>query len=52
MKIEKSEDLEIWQESRALSKMVYEITSIEPFSKDFKFKDQIRDAACQVMDDT
>jgi four helix bundle protein len=30
--------------------MVYEITSIEPFSKDFKFKDQLRDAAVSDMD--
>jgi four helix bundle protein len=42
--------LEIWQEARALSKVVYEITCIEPFSKDFKFKDQIRDAAGSTMD--
>ncbi|MBE0637944.1 MAG: four helix bundle protein [Bacteroidales bacterium] len=52
MKIKKFEELEIWQETRALSKMVYEITSIEPFSKDYKFRDQIRDAAGSVMDNT
>lgn len=50
MKIERFEDLEIWQEARALSKMVFEMTSIEPFSKDYKFRDQIRDAAGSVMD--
>jgi len=37
MKIEKIEDLEIWQEARELSKQVYQITNTGLFAKDFPF---------------
>jgi four helix bundle protein len=50
MKIERFEDLEIWQEARELCKLVYKITSIEPFVKDYKFRDQIRAASGSTMD--
>jgi four helix bundle protein len=50
MKIEKFEDLEIWQEARELCKKVYEITSVSPFCNDFKFRDQIRSSAGSIMD--
>lgn len=50
MKIERFEDLEIWQEARELCKLVYKITSIEPFVKDYKFRDQIRAASGSIMD--
>ena len=50
MAIEKFEDLEIWQEARELSKIIFEITSIAPFSRDFKLKDQIRAASGSIMD--
>jgi four helix bundle protein len=50
MKIEKFEDLEIWQEARELCKRVFEITSVSPFCNDFKFRDQIRSASGSVMD--
>jgi len=50
MNVERFEDLEIWQEARELCKVVYEVTSREPFSKDFKFRDQIRAAGGSVMD--
>ena len=50
MKIERFEDLEIWQEARELCKLVYKITSIEPFIKDYKFRDQIRAASGSIMD--
>ena len=50
MKITKFEDLEIWQEARELCKVVYTITSIDPFNKDFKFRDQIRASAGSAMD--
>jgi len=50
MNIKKFEDLEIWQEARELCKVVYEITSILPFSNDFKFRDQIRASAGSSMD--
>lgn len=50
MKIERFEDLEIWQEARLLCKRIYVLTSVEPFSKDFKLRDQIRASSGSVMD--
>ena len=50
MTINKFEDLEIWKEARELTKIIFEITSIEPFSKDFRFRDQIRSASGSIMD--
>ena len=49
-KISCFEDLEIWKKSRELCKLVYEITSNEPFNKDFRFRDQIRAASGSIMD--
>ena len=48
--IKKFEDIPIWQDARALSLRVYQITQNERFSKDFKLRDQIRSAAGSVMD--
>lgn len=50
MKIERFEDLEIWQEARVIAKQVFEISQNLPFSKDYKFKDQIRDSSGSIMD--
>jgi four helix bundle protein len=50
MKIERFEDLEIWKGARDLCKRIFEITSIEPFSTDFKFRDQIRSSSGSIMD--
>ena len=50
MKIDKFEDLEIWQEARELCRYVFKLTSIGPFNKDYKFKDQIRSSSGSVMD--
>jgi four helix bundle protein len=50
MKIERFEDLEIWQEARELCKRIFEITSGSPFCKDFKLRDQIRSSSGSVMD--
>jgi four helix bundle protein len=44
------EDLPIWQKSRELAKRVFEITSEEPFIKDFRFRDQIRASAGSISD--
>lgn len=48
--IKRFEDLEIWQVARKLSLKIFELTSKEPFIKDFKFRDQIRSSAGSVMD--
>ncbi len=48
--ITRFEDLEIWKEARRLALVIYEYTYLETFSKDFRFKDQIRAASGSVMD--
>lgn len=48
MKIEKFEDLEIWQNSMELIPLIYEITYKEKISRDFGFKDQIRRAVISI----
>lgn len=50
MKIERFEDLEIWQEARSLSKYIFDITEKDPFCEDFKLKDQIRSSSGSIMD--
>ncbi|HZY09747.1 MAG TPA: four helix bundle protein [Bacteroidota bacterium] len=50
MKIERFEDLEVWQEARELCKKIKEVTSKNEFAKDFKFRDQIRDSSGSIMD--
>ena len=50
MKIERIEDLEIWQEARELCKLIFSVTSSEAFKKDFKFRDQIRASSGSIMD--
>jgi len=50
MHVGRFEELEIWQDARELCKLVYEITSIEPFSRDYRFKDQMRAASGSIMD--
>jgi len=41
MKVERFEDLEIWQEARELCKYIFTLTFKEPFSRDYKFRDHI-----------
>ncbi len=48
--IKKFEDLKLWQKARILCQQVFEITYKEPFSKDYKLKDQINGSSGSVMD--
>ena len=41
-KIERFEDIEGWQLARELTRMVYDATKGEKFSRDFGLKDQIQ----------
>jgi len=50
MKIERFEDLEIWQEARSLCKQVCKINRQNPFCNDYKLRDQIRTSSGSVMD--
>jgi four helix bundle protein len=50
MKITRFEDLEIWKESRELSQLIFKLTSVEIFSKEFGLKNQMRNSSGSVMD--
>jgi four helix bundle protein len=47
--ITRFEDLIAWQEARSLVQMVYKITSVGLFAKDFGLKDQIQTASVSAM---
>jgi four helix bundle protein len=46
----KFEDIEAWKKARELSKLVFEITQKDKFSKDFSLRDQIKRSSGSVMD--
>jgi four helix bundle protein len=48
-KIERFEDLQSWQKARQLTILVYELSSREPFSRDFELRNQNRRAAGSSM---
>ncbi|MBE0650609.1 MAG: four helix bundle protein [Bacteroidales bacterium] len=50
MKVERFEELEIWQIARELSKNIKVLSTDNSFEKDFRFRDQIRAAAGSIMD--
>lgn len=49
MKIDKFEDLQVWQKSRDIVNLIYEISNKKEFSKDFALRDQIRRAVISIM---
>ena len=49
-RIERFEDLEVWQLARKLNKKIYELTCREVFKRDFKLVDQMRGAVGSTMD--
>jgi four helix bundle protein len=49
MAIQNFEDLEIWKESRRLTKTIYQLTRNSRFAKDFSLRDQIRRAVISIM---
>lgn len=50
MTIKNFEDLEIWQESRKISKVIFQMTEKKPFCLDYKLKNQIRGSSGSIMD--
>ncbi len=49
MKAERFEDLQIWQEARELTRMIYTITNQGSFAQDFGLRDQMRRASVSIM---
>jgi len=50
MKIERFEDIQVWQKARELVKSIYKASAVtQAFKQDFSLKDQIRRAAISVM---
>ena len=49
MAIERFEDIRAWQQARKLTNAIYQISDEAAFSKDFRFRDQIRAAAVSIM---
>lgn len=50
MKVEKFEDLRIWQDARILCKEVYKLTDVAPWKYDSRFVQQIHASSGSVMD--
>ena len=48
--VNRFEDLEVWQLARKYASSIYQLTLQEKFSKEYKFKDQIKDSSGSVMD--
>lgn len=44
------EELEVWQMARKLAISVFNLTTSEKFSKEYRFKDQIKSSSGSVMD--
>ena len=49
MKIQKFEDMQVWQDARTLVNLVYKSCSSKSFKHDYGFKDQIQRAAVSIM---
>ena len=50
MKVTRFEELEIWQHARELYKLIFHMTSMEPFCNDFRLRDQIRASSGSIAD--
>jgi four helix bundle protein len=49
VKVKRFEDLLCWQKARQLANAIYELTAHQEFARDFRLRDQIRDAAGSTM---
>lgn len=48
-RIDRFEDLDIWILAKDIANRIYDLTSLDEFSKDFALKDQVRRAAISVF---
>jgi four helix bundle protein len=46
--VSRYEDLVVWHLANELQRAVFEATATGPASRDFKFRDQVRDSAASV----
>lgn len=49
MRIQKFEDMKVWQDSRTFVNQIYKSTSNEKFRRDFGLRDQIQRASVSIM---
>lgn len=47
--ISRFEDIQAWQEARKLVKMIYKLTEVGKFAKDYGLRDQIQRASVSAM---
>lgn len=48
-KIERFEDIEAWQLARESTRVIYQVSSVGDFARDFPLRDQIRRSSVSVM---
>jgi len=48
-KIERFEDLKVWQKSREMNLKIYELSNKGTFAEDFGLRDQIRRASVSIL---
>ena len=49
-KIERFEDLEVWQKARELASLIHELSIKSPLGKDYSLRDQINRSVGAIMD--
>jgi four helix bundle protein len=47
--IRRFEDLEVWKRARELTKLVYKMTEAAQFNRDYRLRNQMRDAAVSIL---
>jgi four helix bundle protein len=48
--IKSFEDMKVWQKARSFANRIYQLTIQDPFSRDFKLRDQINGSSGSIMD--
>ncbi len=43
------EDMDAWKEARVLANLIYDLSELHPFSRDFELRNQIRRAAVSIL---
>jgi four helix bundle protein len=49
MGVNRFEDIEAWKKARELVKVIYQVTGLGDFARDFSLRDQIRRASVSIM---